>query len=182
MPAAPTATATSGSVPPQSSSAPCHLSVPVSGRVFAVALTPPSVTPTLLAVGLHKQVAIVQLAFPEEQEQEQGGAGEQQKRELKAFLLREINHEGRVHSLAWPHSPPPAAAYSSAFPAQSIVFASGSADGQVKVFRLGSAAESDQSDGGGDTDGAITLSGHTDYVNTVAFQPISSAGNSSQGQ
>ncbi len=101
-----------------------QLSVPVSGRVFAAEVSPAS-SPVLLALGLRSSVSVLQLAFPEEQEGPGSGPDD---RQFRAFLVREVNHDGRVQCLAWPH-------FSDGVPPAAIVFASGGADGKVRVFR-----------------------------------------------
>jgi len=86
-----------------------------SERVFAVALS--ATTPAVLAIGTRSSVSVLQLTFPEEstttaapsdsrtvnnnsknnEDAVAGGSGG-----FDATLIREINHDGRVHSLAWP--------------------------------------------------------------------------------
>ncbi len=144
-----------------------ELSVPASGRVFAAEVSPGPSPPVLLALGLRSSISVLQLAFPEEQE-----ASSEGDRQFRAFLLREVNHDGRVHCLAWsPRQPGQDLSSSSSV----LVLATGGADGKVRVFRLvlsgGTAGEGED-----EQDRVLTLGGHTDYVNAVAFQPNNSTG------
>jgi len=122
----------------------------VSERVFAVAASPTS--PTLLAVGTKTSITVLRFHFPEEKD------GSAEEATFDATLVKEINHDGRVHCLAWPtHSSAPYCP-----PTSPLTLASGGAGGQVRVFTLGP---------GGATDVVRALPGHTDYVNDLAFQP-----------
>lgn len=138
---------TLGSVGPASGGpASTSVVVPLAERVFTVAfndLGSSEVDMGLLAVGLRTRVVILHVRDSDPKADAQN---------LTWHLVREINHDGRIQSLAW--SP------MSSLLDNRLILATGH-----KEVRILSLTQEDEE--------VRSLMGHADYVNTVAFQPES---------
>ncbi|TRY63874.1 hypothetical protein TCAL_00880 [Tigriopus californicus] len=125
------------------------LTVPLAERVFSLAfndLGASEVDMGLLALGLRTRVVILHVR--ESEPKAEGPTAPT----LTWHLVREINHDGRIQSLAW--SP------MSSMLDNRLMLATGH-----KEVRILSLAEGDEE--------VRSLMGHADYVNTIAFQPES---------
>ena len=73
----------------------------------------------------------------------------------------QVNHDCRVHCINWPRISDEADSFlTSGF----LTFATGGADGKIRLFRLGTG-----NDGSGNK--VQVMAGHSDYVNSVCFEP-----------
>lgn len=116
----------------------------LSGRVFATKFSPFPNSSNLLAVGLQSSVTIGQCVFPEENSDT----------EFQWTVIKEIHHDTRVQTIAW--SPKTNLMMSP----KVLDFATSGTDHKVRQFT---------SDG--DSVQVKVLKGHSDYVNTVVYEP-----------
>lgn len=114
-------------------------------RVFCTVFSPFPNSSNLLAVGLQSSITIGQCSFTEETTNT----------EFQWSIVKEIHHDTRVQTLAW--SPKTNLMMSPKI----MEFASSGTDHKVRLFT---------SDGDSFVQVKI-LKGHTDYVNSVVFEP-----------
>jgi len=122
-----------------------HHRLPLPSRVFSTKFSQFPHSSNLLAIGLQSSITIGQAAFPEE---------DSQQTEFQWTVLKEVHHDTRVQSLEW--SP----RTNLLMAPKRLEFASSGTDHKVRVFT------SDLNEVQ-----VAELKGHTDYVNSLAYEP-----------
>ena len=121
----------------------------VAGRVFVTKFSPFPASSNLLAVGLQSSLTIGQCFFSEDTADSQ---------QFQWSVIQEIHHDTRVQAIAW--SP-----RTNVMTSPKIMeFVSSGTDHKVRLFT---------SDG--DSVQVKVLKGHTDYVNSLVFEPEAGA-------
>jgi len=115
-------------------------------RVFCTKFSPFPSSSSLLAIGLQSSISIGQCSFTEETTNTQ----------FQFSIIQEIHHDTRVQALAW--SPKSNLMLSPWV----LEFASSGTDHKVRLFS-----------GDGESVQVKVLKGHTDYVNSIVFEPES---------
>jgi len=121
--------------------------VPLHSRVTVTEFSPFQWSAGLLALGFQSSFSLVQVTFPEE---ETDG-----RTQLEFSTLKEIHHDTRVQALAW--SPKSSVIVAP----KCLEVATSGTDHKLRIF---------SSDCGNELN-VKTLEGHTDYINSIVYEP-----------
>ncbi|XP_071451263.1 nucleoporin Nup37 isoform X1 [Hetaerina americana] len=133
--------------------------VEFSNQIFAVEFSPYEWSQNLICLGLSTEIIVGVVKFQEDQPDEEEDKSETEKcvdDECIEFQpLREFHHETRVQALAWsPDS-------SIIVMPRLIRFCSAGSDHKLRLINSDLV----------NSDGVQILTGHTDYINAIAFHP-----------